>query len=64
MVRLDARVVSVQIVTNFPAQVIIPEPPGWQAKCQTPTETKPGGLTSSATLETRANENVSDSDQI
>lgn len=35
MVQLEVRVTSVQIVTGFPAQIIIPEPPGWQPVCKT-----------------------------
>jgi len=34
MALLDVRVASVQIVTGFPAHVIIPEPPGWQPMCE------------------------------
>jgi len=37
MLQLEARVASVQIVTGFPAHMIIPEPPGWRPACKIDT---------------------------
>jgi len=45
MGKLEVRVTSVQIVTGFPAHVIIPEPPGWQPACNADNGIGPGATT-------------------
>ena len=60
MAKLEVRVASVQIVTRFPAHVIIPDPPGWQPACKMDAGVSLGVTTQAAhthpvTLGTRSN---------